>query len=531
MQPFLFGLLLSGGILIGYFLNPGKNILTFSTGNSKIEEILRIVGSNYVDTLNSDQIQEKTISELLKSLDPHSVYIPAVDLQAMNEPLEGEFEGIGVEFNILEDTIYVANVIPGGPSYDLGIQAGDRIIRVDNENTASINITNEKVMKLLKGKKGTQVTVNVLRQGYKDPIEYVIKRGKIPLYSVDAGVMLNSNTGYVKISRFAATTYDEMRSKLDKLRNSGMENLILDLRGNPGGYLSAAIQVADEFIPGRELLVYTEGRTQPRKNYKAGERGLFEQGKLVLLIDEGSASASEIVSGAIQDLDRGILVGRRSFGKGLVQEPFSLNDGSAIRLTVSRYYTPSGRCIQKSYTDGYDNYQFEVYNRFQHGEMDLQDSTRINDSLGFKTPAGRIVYGGGGIYPDVFVPVDTNYNRNLLSAIYRKSLHRIYIYHYLDENRSRLRAYKTGTDFSRDFKFTEPEWKAFQAYLTKQGIAGTLDTRTGNYLQNQMKALMARQLFDNDAFYLVLSSDDEFILKALESFKNYDQYLLPPIRK
>ena len=373
-QPFIYGILIAAGILIGVWLKPSGNIRTIINGKNKISEIINIVNQAYVDTVNVEQLEERTINEMLSQLDPHSVYIPAKDLQQANEQLEGNFEGIGVEFNILNDTIMVVTAINGGPSQELGIQAGDRIISVNWKSVTNTKISNEKVFKLLRGPKGTEVKVEIFRPDAHKRIPYTIKRGTIPIYSVDVSMMLNNETGYIKISRFAATTHKEFVEAISTLKKQNLKNLIVDLRGNPGGYLTAASELADEFLDDKKLIVYTQGREQPRVDYKAEKEGKFEQGKLIVLIDEGSASASEILSGAIQDWDRGLIIGRRSFGKGLVQEPFELHDGSALRLTIARYYTPSGRCIQKTYKGGFDEYEHELLKRYEDGE--LADSSK-----------------------------------------------------------------------------------------------------------------------------------------------------------
>src|SRR5574343_648571 len=401
-QPFIYALLIALGLMLGIWLKPntGDGGL-FSASKNKIGQLLNIIDQAYVDTVDTDSLEDIAINELLTQLDPHSVYIPASDVQQANEGLEGNFEGVGIEFSILDDTIMVANVLKDGPSAKIGIQPGDRIIQVDTQSVAGIGIKNEQVFKLLRGPAGSKVDVGVYRPDGQRKIRFTIKRGQIPIYSIDASLMLNNQTGYIKIERFAASTHDEFVQALQKLQARSMKNLILDLRNNPGGYLSAATAIADEFLSDKKLIVYTENRTQKRTEYRAEQPGNFEQGKLIVLIDEGSASASEIVSGAIQDWDRGVILGRRSFGKGLVQEPFSLSDGSVVRLTISRYYTPAGRCIQKDYTDGYEAYEHEINNRYTDGEALDISKHKLTDSTVYKTTNGRKVYGGGGITPDL----------------------------------------------------------------------------------------------------------------------------------
>ncbi|MBI1221667.1 MAG: PDZ domain-containing protein [Bacteroidetes bacterium] len=528
LQPFFFALFLAVGVLLGTVLVPAGPGMYSGQGN-RISEVMGLIEGYYVDTVNADDLEEKAITDLLQGLDPHSVFIPAKDIEAVNEPLEGEFDGIGVEFNILDDTVYVVNIIEGGPSEKAGLQAGDRIITVDDSLFSGTKLTNERVVKTLKGRRGTSVNVGIKRYGKKELLPIEIVRGTIPVHSVDAHFMIDNQTGYIKLVRFSATTSDEVRDALHALKGSGMQNLVLDLRGNPGGYLNAAIQVADEFLNGKKLIVYTEGRTQARKTYKAGRRGNFEDGKLVVLLDEQSASASEIVSGAIQDWDRGIIVGRRSYGKGLVQEPFELTDHSVIRLTISRYYTPTGRSIQKSYQDGYEKYQMEVYDRWENGELENQDSVKSIDSLKYTTPAGRIFYGGGGIYPDIFVGLDTSFSRSTVSAIYQKALHRRFVYQYLEQNREELKKYATAMQFARNFRFSAKDHKAFIEILNEAGIQIPEPDmeNTLNYLFTDMRALLARQLFDINAFYMVSNQDDHFIKAAMKSLNEYDKLLAP----
>ena len=351
----------------------------------KLEQLLYHIDRMYVDDVNKQQLVDAAIVRMLEELDPHSIYIPKEDLEEVNEPLKGNFEGVGIQFNIIRDTIYVVDAIPGGPSERLGIRSGDRILAIEDEKVAGVNFKNNDVMKRLRGKKGTKVKVSIGRKGEPAPMEFVITRDKIPIYSVDAGYMASPTVGYIKVSRFSATTMKEFREKMDELKAMGMQDLILDLQGNGGGYLRTAIEMADEFLGDKKLVVYTEGRTSPREDTYSTKEGRFEKGRLVVLVDEGSASASEIVSGAMQDWDRGVIVGRRSFGKGLVQRPVMLPDGSAVRLTVSRYYTPSGRCIQKSYEEGVDAYRQEKSTRFQTGELTNMDSIHPADTVKYYT--------------------------------------------------------------------------------------------------------------------------------------------------
>src|SRR3954471_4115693 len=406
--PIVFALVLLLGILIGrtFGFTSRNGIISINSKNpyNKIDEILHYINEQYVDTVNNKQLVEKTITTMLQNLDPHSSYLTAEDAKSNNEPLQGNFEGIGIEFNIVEDTIRVLSAIPGGPSELVGIQAGDKIVEVEGKKVAGIKITNKDVLAKLKGPGETKVKVGILRRGKSAIQNFTITRGTIPIYSVDVSYMLTPKIGYIKISRFATDTYNEYLKAFDKLQKMGMQQLVIDLRGNGGGYLNTAVSLADEFLPKGKEIVYTIGKARPRTDYKATEKGHFENGKLVILIDDGSASASEILAGAMQDNDRATIIGRRSFGKGLVQEQSEFSDGSAMRLTIARYYTPTGRCIQKTYSNGLEDYYKEEYSRYNSGELENVDSIKINDSLKYTTPGGKIVYGGGGIIPDVFVP-------------------------------------------------------------------------------------------------------------------------------
>ncbi len=527
LYPFLFSLFLAAGVLIGMFLSPSGPV-SFQKNKGRINEVLNIIDGYYVDTIDESVLEEEAIAELLKNLDPHSVFIPSRDLQTVNEPLDGQFEGIGVEFSLLNDTIYIVNVIDGGPSQRAGLMSGDRIVKVEDTLVAGVGIQNDDVISKLKGPAGTKVNVSVRRGLSKELLDYTIKRGTIPVKSVDAHYMMDNGVGYIKLLRFSQTTSHEVRASLEDLNERGMKNLILDLRGNPGGYLSAAIDVADEFLDGDKLIVYTEGRTHPKKSYFAESRGRFETGKLVVLVDEQSASASEIVSGAVQDWDRGLVVGRRSYGKGLVQESIPLSDQSVIRLTISRYYTPTGRSIQKPYEDGYDKYQMEVYDRWEHGEMEYADSVQSIDSLRFVTPKGRSVYGGGGIYPDIFVPIDTSFDRALVSAISRRSLHRRYVYAYADYHRKQLERYKTPNAFIKSFHWNSKDVQDFLDLCASDSL--TVDPESWAiskaYMLTEMKAILGRQLFDNNVYYQVSNSNDNAIKAALTGLENYQAKLM-----
>ncbi|MFN4084119.1 MAG: S41 family peptidase [Bacteroidia bacterium] len=526
---FTYSALIALGILIGIIFKPSESVIQFvGGGKNKITEILSIIKQSYVDEVDIDSLEESSISNLLTTLDPHSVYISAKDLAMANEQLEGNFEGIGVEFNILNDTIMVVSALSGGPSYELGIQPGDRIVSVDTMNVAGIGITNEKVFKLLRGPKGSVVNVGIYRPSVNTIIPFKITRNTIPIFSVEAWFMLEPKTGYIKISRFAEHTHEEFLKAFKELEKEGLENLVLDLRGNPGGYLNTATQIVDEFLSDGKLIVYTQGRTKPRSESKAQNKGVFENGKLIVLIDEGSASASEIVSGAIQDWDRGLVVGRRSFGKGLVQEPYELKDGSAIRLTVSRYYTPSGRCIQKEYKNGKD-YDHDILERYETGEMEDENKAHIFDSTPYFTKVLlRKVYGGGGIYPDVFVPVDTSYISKFLTQVISKSLISKFAYNYLDKNREFINQNYNLNSFTNTFQLTNEDLNKFVQFVSENDVdisnKQAIDKSIG-FIKLQIKALMARQLFRDKGYYMVMQQNDNAIKTAVKALNNYQNIL------
>lgn len=495
-----------------------------TSGGQKIENLLQLIDYAYVDTVNEDKITEAAIVALLKELDPHSVYIPEKELKKMNEPLIGNFEGIGIQFNILHDTLIVVSPIPGGPSEKVGLLAGDKIVEVDGENIAGIGIQNSDIQKKLRGKKGTKVTVGIKRKRVKELLKFTITRDEIPIYSVDASYMLNDEIGYIKINRFASKTIDEFREGLAKLKKQNVKHLVLDLRGNGGGYLKSAIQLADEFLEEDKLIVYTEGIKSPKQEYHTTEKGGFEKGKLVILIDEGSASASEIVSGAIQDYDRGLIVGRRSFGKGLVQKPFSLVDGSAVRLTIARYYTPSGRSIQRPYDEGKEEYYKELTRRYEHGEMSVKDSIVFPDSLKFKTlNSKRIVYGGGGIMPDVFVPIDTSMYSDYLSEVTREGIVNEFTLEYTQEKREQLLAtYPDLKQFKANFDAEKELLEDFVAYAEKKEVAKNEEeiAISKDFLLTRLKAMIARNLWDSSAFYEIVSNIDTTLQRAVEEINN-----------
>ena len=492
----------------------------------KLGSLLYHIDRMYVDDVDKDKLVDAAIVSMLEELDPHSIYIPKEDLEEVNEPLKGYFEGVGIQFNIIRDTIYVVDAIPGGPSERIGIRAGDRIISIEKENVAGVSFKNSDVMKRLRGKKGTKVDVAILRKGEPQALDFTITRDKIPIYSVEASYMAEPGVGYIKVSRFSATTMKEFREKLTELKTAGMKDLILDLQGNGGGYLRTAIEMADEFLDDRKLVVYTEGRTSPREDTYSTKDGLFEKGRLVVLVDEGSASASEIVSGAIQDWDRGLVVGRRSFGKGLVQRPVMLSDGSAVRLTVSRYYTPSGRSIQKSYEEGVEAYQREKSERLSKGELTSADSIHASDTVKYFTMNKRVVYGGGGIMPDVFVPIDTTQSSEYFGQLVRKGVLNTFALAYVDEHRAELAAAYTAPDvFNTKFLVTDELRKALQVAAKADGIepdpVGQI--RSEELIDLRLKALIARDLWNTSAYWQVINTGnpvDRSFQRALESLNN-----------
>jgi len=525
--PIVFALLLIIGIYIGLKINVEGGRGSFlqhaitNHNNSKIDNILDYIEQQYVDTINKKLLVENTLRDMLQNLDPHSAFISAEELSATNEPLKGNFDGIGIEFNIINDTIRVIAAISGGPSEAVGIIAGDKIVKIEGKIAAGVKIANKDVMDKLRGEGGTQVTVSIERRGVKKLLEVTITRGKIPIYSIDVAYMLTPDIGYVKISRFAEKTYDEYMEAYKKLTALGMKKLVLDLRGNPGGLLNTAVDLTDEFLEKGKQIVYTEGRSHAKKVHKATATGSFEKNELIVLIDEGSASASEIVAGAIQDNDRGTIIGRRSFGKGLVQEQSEFPDGSAIRLTIARYYTPTGRCIQKPYDKGLDEYYREESDRFENGELEVQDSIRVNDSLRFVTPGGKIVYGGGGIVPDVFIPLDTAGRSQYLFDVSNKGLVNRFCFSYADRNRSDLKnKYKDGEEFNAKFKVDNNLMNELFAYAEKNGVAKNQQqiNISSAVLSNQAKAIIARNLWGNMGFYPVIHVNDRAVNKAVALF-------------
>lgn len=517
--PIILALVLSVGLLVGNMMQTGQplvvNMDSGSENGRKIGNLLDYINEEYVDSVDVDGLTESAIINLLDQLDPHSGYIPAKDLQAVNEPLDGNFDGIGVEFNIINDTIVVISAIVGGPSEKLGIRSGDRIVTIDGKTVAGVGFTSKNVIEELRGERGTKVNVGIFRRGEKDLLAYVIERGKVPIYSVDAGFMIDDKTGYIKISRFAATTFEEYKGKFEELEAKGMENLVLDMRGNAGGYLQAAIEISDEFLKKKKLIVYTKRRDGKQNTHYATSRGKWEKGNIVVLIDEGSASASEIVAGAIQDNDRGTVIGRRSFGKGLVQEQAILPDGAAVRLTVARYYTPSGRCIQRDYSSKED-YELDILNRYESGELYHRDSIKVDSSRTFITEGGKTVYGGGGIIPDVFIPLDTSANYRFLNQLLAQGILRELALDIANEKRD---VFNTVDDFKAKFKLGEADLLQLNTLAAKADVVVPTDQGSLNAAHDELTAQVARAIFNGEGYYNLRLREDRMIEAALKVFK------------
>ena len=514
---FYFGIALALGIYIGDKLNSSSGL----SSENKMEEIVNHINSNYVDTINLTDVQDKAISSLLGELDPHSSYIPASELKAVNEDLDGAFEGIGVEFRILNDTVTVMHVIENGPSEKAGLHDGDRIIKVNDKTITGIKITNSDVMKLLKGEGGTKVSVTVYRKAIGKSLSYKITRGKIPIYSITTSYMYDREIGYILIDRFAANTYDEFHDAADKLLKAGMKKLIIDVRNNPGGYLEMAVDMIDEMIGGEKLVVYTEGNHRRKQEYKTSKNGILEDTKIAVLINENSASAAEILAGALQDWDRADIIGRRSYGKGLVQEQTSISDGSAVRLTVARYYIPSGRCIQKPYIIGDKSYSDDMYERELNGELFSADSIKINKKKSYKTAGGRPVYGGGGIIPDFFVPLDTSSNSVYLNKLYALNMFSDFCYGYADNNMSKLKSYLSAANFSAKYNVDDKLMNEFTQFASTHGLV--LDQagykRSEKEIAKQIKVTLARIAWKDEGLYRVINQNDPTFLKAIYLFQ------------
>ncbi len=505
--------------------------------DNKMSFTLNMIRYYYAEKPDMKKIVEKGIVNMLKELDPHSVYISKDDVEKMNEPLVGNFDGIGVSFQIMKDTIHIVDVIRGGPSEKLGVMPGDKIIKVDDKVATGDSIKNDWVFKNLRGLKGTKVKVTIERRGRKEPIVFDIIRDKIPITSVDTWFMLDKTLGYIRLDRFAQNSHNEVLKAIRDLKKQGMKELIFDLRGNGGGYLDVAFKLSDEFLSEDKILVYTEGVSSPRYDFKSQTKGEFEKGKLVILIDEASASASEIVSGAVQDWDRGVIVGRRSFGKGLVQRPFNLPDGSQIRLTTSRYYTPSGRCIQKPWEDGLEAYYNDYMKRYQHKELITPDSIKFPDSLKYTTSNQRIVYGGGGIMPDVFVPIDTSRASDYLINLRSKGIFNNFTMEWAQENReSFLKQYPTFEDFNKAYPSLNLMQK-FTHYAQKEGVEHNeikkewVNQMVGMYLLEQVKDTTKPNYTSYQTYAKELLNNPELLKTIVEKAQNEDKKMAEMMKK
>ncbi|MCQ2263089.1 MAG: S41 family peptidase [Bacteroidales bacterium] len=496
------------------------NHLADAPGKQKFDEVLSYVDRFYCDDVSEEKLFAGAIQGMLQTLDPHSVYSSAEENKQFMESLGGGFEGVGIQFNIMNDTVMVIAVTSGGPSEKAGIMAGDRIVTVNGQNIAGVHIAEDRVFKILRGQKGTKVTIGILRPGTKEVKRYNVIRDKISTSTLDVAYMLNDHVGYIKLNQFGEKTYEEFYSAVSSLKNMGMSSLVLDLRGNGGGYLGAAIKICDAFLPKNEMIVYTEGKNTSTEEVRATAAGCFEKGKLVVLIDEFSASASEIVAGAVQDNDRGWVIGRRSFGKGLVQQQFDMDDGSSLRLTIARYHTPSGRCIQRKYTNGTNDYYEDLLRRYENGELDSEDSIKMDKSLKYKTKKGRVVYGGGGIMPDYFVPIDRDSSVLAFNEVFNTGLVTEFAFNYTTQHRAQLtKAYPNAHAFVKNMTPSSALVQEFVSFYQKKNGKLNLNDASMKELKLWLKAMIGRNLYKENAFYPVANSSDRAIKKALEVLK------------
>ncbi len=518
--PLLFSITLIIGMMIGYRMRdgmPGKKF--FSIDKSRpMQELMDLIKNKYVDSVDVNELADTAISAILNKLDPHSIFISADEVEESNQDIAGNFFGIGVEFEIIDDTINIMYVVPDGPSARAGVITGDKFIKVSDSTVAGVKIKYPRIKKLLRGANNTKVTIDILRGTEKKRI--TIQRGIIPVSSVDAAYMIEPGVGYIRLNKFSQKTYREFMESLDKLKGQGLKGLILDLRDNGGGVLDQATEIADEFLDGDKLITYTQGAHFPKKEYRCKRPGLFETGKLLVLVDEGTASASEILIGALQDWDRATIIGRRSFGKGLVQEQYDLSDGSALRLTVARYYTPVGRSIQRSYSNGEKAYYDDIMKRYHDGEVLTKDSIKNDTNKIYITPSGKKVYGGGGITPDIFVAIDTIKDGRIFTKIYMKGTVSGFAYKYFMENQTALQTFKSTADFTNRFSIDAGAHQLFENLAIKDSLSiKSLSVAEKEELHFKMKAMLARQLWRNEGYYEVLNTRDYMIKKALEIIK------------
>ena len=519
--PFLLAVCLIAGIAIGTFYAnhfSGNKLGIINTSSNKLNALLRIIDDQYVDTVKMSDLVEEAMPQILSELDPHSSYIPAKNLEAVNSELRGSFSGIGIQFTIQDDTIHINSVIQGGPSEKVGLMAGDRIVEIDDSAFVGKIVTNNESMKRLKGEKGSKVKLGIFRPGEKDILHFTVVRGDIPVKSIDAAYMLNEKFGYIKVNKFGETTYPEFLIALAKLNQESCQGIIIDLRGNTGGYMVASIQMINELLPNKRLIVYTQGRKSPRENYTSNGTGSSQKIPLIVLVDEASASASEIFAGAIQDNDRGTIIGRRSFGKGLVQQPIEFSDGSAIRLTIARYYTPSGRCIQKPYEKGKgEEYEMDLLTRYEHGEFFSADSIKQNEKEVYHTSLGRPVYGGGGIMPDIFVPQDTTGMTSYFRMAANRGLIIRYSFDYTDTNRNTLQQYDTVEKMVAHLK-KQNLLEKFASWAEKKGLKrrNNLMYKSRNLFELSLYGNIIYNMLGLEAYISYLNETDNTVLKALE---------------
>ena len=519
--PFLLAICFIAGIAIGTFYAnhfSGNKLGIINTSSNKLNALLRIIDDQYVDTVKINDLVEEAMPQILSELDPHSSYIPAKNLEAVNSELRGSFSGIGIQFTIQDDTIHINSVIQGGPSEKVGLMAGDRIVEIDDSAFVGKIVTNNESMKRLKGEKGSKVKLGIFRPGEKEILHFTVVRGDIPVKSIDAAYMLNDKFGYIKVNKFGETTYPEFLIALAKLNQENCQGIIIDLRGNTGGYMVAPIQMINELLPNKRLIVYTQGRKSPRENYTSNGTGSSQKMPLIVLVDEASASASEIFAGAIQDNDRGTIIGRRSFGKGLVQQPIEFSDGSAIRLTIARYYTPSGRCIQKPYEKGKgEEYEMDLLTRYEHGEFFSADSIKQNEKEIYHTSLGRPVYGGGGIMPDIFVPQDTTGMTSYFRMAASRGLIIRYSFDYTDNNRNTLQKYDTVEKMLGYLK-KQNLLEKFASWAEKKGLKrrNNLMYKSRNLFELSLYGNIIYNMLGLEAYISYLNETDKTVLKALE---------------
>ncbi len=521
--PVIIAVAIIAGILIGRFYNnsSSENKFIIIPKANKLDNVLNYIENEYVDDITKNDIIEKAIPKILEDLDPHSQYIPAQELQRVNEPLEGNFSGIGIQFNMLNDTLVVIQTVPNGPSQKVGVQAGDRIIKVNGETVAGINVPSDSIVKKLRGPRGTTVNIEVNRRSVADLLAFDIVRDNIPLYSVDVSYMIRDDIGYIRLNKFSATTEQEFVNAINRLRPQGLKKVILDLRENGGGYMNAAVFIADQFLNSNEMIVYTQGKARDRQEFLSKPGGLCTDLEVAIMIDENSASASEILAGALQDNDRGIIIGRRSFGKGLVQEQIPLSDGSALRLTIARYYTPTGRSIQRPYNHNLEEYYGELNNRVRNGEFQNADSIKFADTLKYYTSGGKIVYGGGGIMPDIFVPIDTSGISKYFINISNKGLIYRFSLKYADENRKTLSTLRTADDFEQVLE-KQNVLTRFVDFAEKEGVKPVpADIRVSSkILKIQLYAYIARNFLDNEGFYPIIQNIDNTLITTVNTLAN-----------